>query len=699
MTAMPRMHRVAWRFASVAAVVGVLASAGTSAQAGRAEILVLSTRADLVTGGDALVEVRPPAGVSPLAMRVSVDDRNVTPAFAVRIDGRYLGLVTGLRDGHNTVIVTVDGRERGRLRVTSHPNGGPVFSGPQLLPWECTTTDEPSLGPAVDAQCNAPTRFRFVYRTTTGRFQPWNPATPVPADAATLAASDGAMRPYVVRVERGTMNRGIHEVAVLFDPARRWTPWNPQPEWSRKLLLKYGGGTGQVYRQGNPVSVLDDDALRRGFVVASSSMLVNGLHANFVTAAETSLMLKEHVVETYGELRYTIGEGGSGGALLQYLIADAYPGILDGLRPTQDWEDSVSGAYREFVDSAVVMQAIESSRLTYTPEDRAAIGGWGGTNVTVFNTESRRVVDYIRPDDGTNCAGVESHDAATNPNGVRCTFQDFLVNVIGRGPDGVAVPLHDNVGVQYGLLALREGRITPAQFVDLNVRVGGFDRDGRWTPARNRLRADMAATLYRTGQILQGRGLASVPILAIRGTNNDDYHYPYRTVVNRSRLVAANGHADNHVYWIAPPNGSGANTLEAMDRWLSAIEADRAAAPRAVKVVRNRPADVSSACWIDGTRTTDLVRCDRAYPYEREPRTTAGDGPTISTMKCQLKPIDRDDYPVRFTDEEWSQLERAFPEGVCDFAKPGVGAQPTVEWLSYSGGPGGVPLGAAPRSE
>ncbi len=680
------------------AAPAMLAPAKAVTQETRAEIVVMSTRADLVTGGDALVEVRLPAGVSSSDARVTVDGRDVTSSFVQRPGDRFLGLVAGLRDGANEITVAIGGRESGRLQVTNHPRGGPVFSGPQLTPWECTTTEEPSLGPAVDAQCNAPAQVRFVYRNAAGRFMPWDPATPVPSDAATVTVADGVLLPYLVRVERGTLNRGIHEIAVLFDPARSWTPLEPQPHWGRKLLLKYGGGTGQVYRQGNPPAVLDDEALRLGFVVASSSMLVNGLHANFVTAAETSLMLKEHIIETYGELRYTIGEGGSGGALLQYLIADAYPGILDGLRPTQDWEDSVSGAYREFVDSAVVMQAIESSNLTYTDEHRAAIGGWGGTNVTVFNTESRRVVDYIQPDDGTECAGAASYDAVTNPSGVRCTFQDFLASVIGRGPDGVVPPLHDNVGVQYGLLALNEGRIAPEQFVDLNARAGGFDRDGRWKPERNSLSVETLRTLYRTGQVTQGRGLARVPILAIRGTNNDDYHYPYRTIVNRARLVAANGHADNHVYWIAPPRGAGVSTLEAMDRWLSAIEADRSDAPLPEKVVSNRPADIISGCWIDGQRTDDLAQCDAAYPYEREPRTMAGDGPTIATMKCQLKPLSPSDYRVTFTDEQWRQLEQTFAEGVCDFSRPGVGVQPTVEWLTYSTGPGGTPLGPLPRS-
>lgn len=684
--------------ALVAALVATQSGLALRAQTPQVTIATLSTRADLVTGGDVLLEVRLPQALAQQDVRILRDDADVT-AMLTRVEPtRLVGLVTGLRDGENTITATVDGRMLATLPVTSHPRGGPLFSGPQLEPWECSTTAEPSLGPAQDAQCNAPTQFRFVYRSTSGRFQPWDPASPVPADVEQLPAPGGGTMPYIVRIERGTLNRGIHEIAVLHAPGRGWDPLAPPEFWGRKLLLKFGGGTGQQYRQGTPVPVLDDNALRRGFAVASSSMLVNGQHANFITAAETALMLKEHIIETYGLLRYTIGEGGSGGALLQYLIADAYPGILDGLRPTQDWQDSVSGAYREFVDSAVVMHAIETSPLTYTDRDRAAIGGWGGTNVNIFNTESRRVVDYIRPDDGTKCAGEASYAPDTNPGGVRCTFQDFMASIFGRDDQGRAPLLFDNVGIQYGLLAAIEGTITVEQFVDLNARAGGFDIDGRWQPERSRMSPELAARLYRTGQITQGRGLARVAILAIRGTNNDDYHYPYRTVVNRARLIAANGHADNHVFWIEPPRNAGADALEAMDRWLAAVEADDSPDDISVKIVRNRPADIQSGCWIDGAFTTDLDRCEATYPHAREPRTMAGDGPSISTMKCQLKPLDRSAYPFTFTDEQWQRMQQAFPEGVCDFSKPGVGVQPTVEWLTYRNGPGGEPLGPPPVS-
>ncbi|WP_143677543.1 DUF6351 family protein, partial [Streptomyces scabiei] len=51
------------------------------------QIRVLSNRADLVSGGDALVEVALPSGGTPENVRVDVDGRDVTSAFAVRPDG------------------------------------------------------------------------------------------------------------------------------------------------------------------------------------------------------------------------------------------------------------------------------------------------------------------------------------------------------------------------------------------------------------------------------------------------------------------------------------------------------------------------------------------------------------------------------------------------------------------------------------
>ena len=63
-----------------------------------------------------------------------------------------------------------------------------------------------------------------------------------------------------------------------------------------------------------------------------------------------------------------------------------------------------------------------------------------------------------------------------------------------------------------------------------------------------------------------------------------------------------------------------------------------------------------------------------------------------------------DDYGAfGLSDAQWTRLEAAFPEGVCDYSKPGVGFTETVPWLTYQRADGsviygGTPMGEAPRS-
>src|SRR3954454_16797607 len=106
-----------------------------------ADVRVLSSRADLISGGDALVQVTPPGA------KVTVEGRDVTSQFAVRPDGRYLALLGGLRNGPNTV---VSGGQR--ITIVNHPLGGPTMSGPQIQPWTCADG-------ALDAQCNRAPKY------------------------------------------------------------------------------------------------------------------------------------------------------------------------------------------------------------------------------------------------------------------------------------------------------------------------------------------------------------------------------------------------------------------------------------------------------------------------------------------------------------------------------------------------------------
>src|SRR5712671_8005482 len=72
------------------------------------EILVLSNRADLISGGDALVEIKWPAGTDTTTAQVALNGVSVKSAFALR-NGRYIGLVTGLNNGDNLLTASAQG--------------------------------------------------------------------------------------------------------------------------------------------------------------------------------------------------------------------------------------------------------------------------------------------------------------------------------------------------------------------------------------------------------------------------------------------------------------------------------------------------------------------------------------------------------------------------------------------------------------
>ncbi len=81
-------------------------------------------------------------------------------------------------------------------------------------------------------------------------------------------------------------------------------------------------------------------------------------------------------------------------------------------------------------------------------------------------------------------------------------------------------------------------------------------------------------------------------------------------------------------------------------------------------------------------------RCNSLYPIHTGLRMVAGGPLTNDVLKCELKPIDPSDYGVSFGAEEMARLEAIFPDGVCDWSKPGVGQVPnTRTWLSYGPSP------------
>jgi hypothetical protein len=661
-------------------------------------ITVLSNHPDMLSGDDALVEIGLPRRAAvPPGLAVTVDGRDVTGSFAVRRDGRYLGLVTGLRLGANTLTVSAPGHQDASLELTNHPIGGPIFAGAQVQPWRCAT-EEHGLGPSLDAQCNTPTVHEFFYRSKKHRgFRSYNPAKPPPRrDIRTTTTDEGHTVPYIVRRERGVIDRGIYDIAVLYRPGARWRPWAPQPAWNGKLLWTFGGSCQPYHAQqppegrpDQPVSpgVLDHRALSRGFAVASSAMTVLGSNCNPVVAAEAMMMVKEHLVETYGPVRYTIGLGGSGGSILQLQIAEAYPGLLDGITMFGTLPDLMSTATENF-DCRLLLRyfRVTSAEDWSDAAMRAVAGhapqsschGWIDTfsfsamlgNPTVGCTTPLR--GYRETDDGRIVSDEPEpswvYDPEHNRDGVRCTIFDYMGEVFGRDGEGFARRPYDNAGIQYGLTALLDGDISADQFVDLNTRIGGLDLDYQFEPSRTVADARAVAAAYRSGQVVSGRSLAGVPILdaSVEPTKRD-VHSPIHSWTLRERLTAANGSAANHVIRQGMSKG---RLFRLMDRWLARLEADAEPGTLAARVARAKPPRAAHSGTYAGAK----------------PRMVAGAPLRDDVLKCQLKPLDRRDYagmPQPFTAEQWLRMVMTFPNGVCDWDRPGVAQTTTVPWAEY----------------
>jgi len=208
---------------------------------------------------------------------------------------------------------------------------------------------------------------------------------------------------------------------------------------------------------------------------------------------------------------------------------------------------------------------------------------------------------------------------------------------------------------------------------------------------------DALTRAYQSGRIVNGAGgLASTAIIDLRdyndGTVGGDIHTKIHSFSMRERLRRANGNIDNHVMWT---KGAGsAEAFDAMDVWLRATKADRSDRPLAQKIAAARPADLKDACWNNGLKYTEeqtafgASACNTFYPAGTTPRMAAGGPLTDDIAKCQLKPLNPSDYRVFFTPTQWARLTAAFPDGVCDWTRPGVGQQPlSGTWLSFGPSP------------
>jgi hypothetical protein len=750
--------RVFWTAVALAALLGPVPT--TSAAATHDfELRVLSSPADMVTGGDALVRVTIPRTVPLHKATVLVNGQDVTSTLRLDASARTLtGMVDGLHLGANTLFADSNGQGKGRpqasLTLVNHPVTGPIFSGPQQQPFVCKTQTQAGLGfPQVDNQlgigmrlfqtpgnqatpligwskdCTVNTVVDYQYRTTGGQFAPL-PAGPLPANVAMTTTLDGRTVPYVVRRERGTINRFIYAISILSPPGDPAA--SPDLSlWNGRLIYAFDGGVAIGHNQGTVGgSHLYDPGLSKGYAIVHSSGTRTSTHYNLVLGAETAIMTKERFIEGYGVPTYTVGVGGSGGAIQQYVYAQRHPGvIIDAAIPQYSYPDMVTQTihigecellehYMDVTDGAnpkwatwpnrTWIEGLNASATWPNPYRGGALGssecvnGWRGLTPLALN-----------PLYGSAGAGSEFYDPAVLA-AVKWTHWDDLRNVYGVDADGYAKVPWDNVGVQYGLKALKDGNLTPAEFLKLNATVGSWQNskdmvqegcpffppgcstptnwdpwsrrnmrlspDGGVTPApRREGNMDAARAAYTSGIVF--RGDIDIPVIDWRHylEHRLDMHNSHQSFASRKRMLNFDGDASNQVIWFtdarpgAPQFDTTPMALEVMDAWV--LSGRKPARAVDSCFATNGSLLYSGAdAWSGILDSGPAGACTQAFPIFSTSRIVAGGPIEGGVFKCTLKPLAT--ALLDGTYGSWSpspadvtRLQQIFPTGVCDYSQ------------------------------
>ncbi|MDM0002279.1 DUF6351 family protein [Variovorax sp. J22P240] len=748
---------------------------------------VLSSKPEYVSGGDARIAVLAPQD-DHAQIELWLNDTKIEPALASSAD-RLEGLVAGLAVGPNKL--EVRHKVRGKLdtlTLTNHPITGPMFAGAKQEPFVCSVVSELGKEPLVDTadtkyfavkdgaggtvgysrDCSIDSYVQYYYLPVGGtshkNYLPMPADGSRPSNIAKTTLMDGREVDFIVRWERGTINRFIYQYVML-------APFGEDPTkpdlslWNKRLVYVFQGGVGFGHYQGGPdTRVGAIEQIGKGYAAIHSTGTRTGEHYDMILGGETALMTKEGFIKRYGVPTYTVGLGGSGGGIQQYLYPQNHPGLLDAAIPQQAYPDMVGQVPHvgdcELLEYYMDVTDRANGKWTSSIKNRSWLVGMNGEE-TVANpflglqpylpnvkmatgsTECRKAwmgltAGAMNPTfdaDGIMARGAARMNmAAFGP--IAFSHYDDVRNTYGIAADGYARSNWDNVGVQYGLQSMKEGKISSAEFLDLNFKVGGWKRASEMVPegfpfngtgaaeqqkaatiagyfdpwgARNmnqwnpaapnvpapRTHGDMEgikATL-RSGLVFTGQ--SDIPTIDWRPylEHKLDMHNVHQSFAIRKRIRNKMGNSDHQVIWFtetraaATPFDQSPMAFEVIDEWIAKIRANPSRS-----VADNRPERARDSCFDNagtlmarGAEVWDGVldakpkgACTQAFPMYSTSRIVAGGPIEGGIFKCALKPLDA--ALADGTYGSWvpspadiQKLQAIFPEGVCDYSKPGQG--------------------------
>jgi hypothetical protein len=474
----------------------------TPARRSEIQINVLSSPPEYVSGDSARLSIDVPFFVSMRRVRITLNGEDVTGDFERVGHSRTLeGLVSGLDLGDNLVEVGTRGfggfSKSVELVLTNYPVSGPMFSGPQQVPFLCADAGDRAnaeLGPAIDADCAVDTVVSFKYRTTGGSWADFDPAAPAPADMAQTTTMDGETVDFIVRWERGTINRFIYSIAVL-SPHEQDTASAELSSWNGRLIYYFQGGVAIGHYQGDPSRsrMLYEHGLSKGYAVAYSTGTKTGTHYNLELGGETAIMVKDRFVSAYGAPDYTVGVGGSGGGIQQYVYGQNHKGLLDAGIPQYSYPDMITQTIH-IGDCELIERWMDTEVLFGNPkwadwENRTeieglnAINGIGNPYLPLLPFLPQGSSECVNAWRGLSPLVLNPHfgtvPGISLPDQISTEWTHFgdAINIYGVAADGFAASTWDNVGVQYGLSALTSGFIDVGEFLSLNSQVGSWKNE------------------------------------------------------------------------------------------------------------------------------------------------------------------------------------------------------------------------------
>ncbi|WP_417347172.1 DUF6351 family protein [Ferrimonas sp.] len=581
--------------------------------------------------------------------------------------------------------------------------------------------------------CGLPSQLNYYFVDTRGKVRRYDSQFPPPLEAVASTEIDGQSVPEIYRVESGTINRYIYHIAMLATPdlTRTDAPW-----WNSKLIYQFHGGSGIGFRQGRvkPFRLVSKrrEQLRSGYAVITSSGNKTSYTYNMIRAEDTARRVKRQFTSLYGDPSYTIGIGGSGGGLAQYLMAQNRSQVFDGALALYAYPDMVTqtlygldcdllNTYYAFranrnhrwqdFDNRVSLEGMNAKagfdhkapfleplnqllhgRWPSWPEGSSeCINGWFGLSALIHNPHQ----GYIRP----------MFSEPIQAQGHWSYWED-LVQIYGRDPQGYARSAWGNMGVQYGLRSLVSGEITPAEFLHLNRYIGSWrtphrmEAESIWLPLGHKLplwlslwgnhnitegapaarrQPDPLAVerAYRSGQVFVGSN--PLPVIDLRHYLEPelDMHHLSASFEARARILAWEGHRENQLIWVSHQNYTPlAEAFEAMEAWLEA-RAQGEPRPNGLKdlcfdetgEVIYRGEDAWDGSWNGKADGT----CSQHYPHFSNSRVQAGGPWEGSVFQCRLIPvaqaIEQGQYGERDMSAYLEKLMRIFPSGVCDLSR------------------------------